>query len=237
MKKILILFCSVAAFASCNDRIKPSGNVISMDRPTGEFSALEIHSGIKATVTMADEPGLTITADDNIIPYIETYTSGETLIVKVRRNTSIKGNATLKAEVRAVTLTGVSGSGGSSLTFPEGIDRDDLKIVLSGGSQWKGDITAGNLEAVLSGGSGMRTSGSAAGFDLDCSGGSEFNWGGDYGFSADDVEADLSGGSNAKMTVGTSFDVNASGGSRFYYKGDPKEKNANASGGSVIEQK
>lgn len=254
MKKIIVMLFSAVALCSCNDRVKPSGNLINMERPTGEFTALDVRSGIKASVIMSEEPHLKITADDNIMPYIETYKKGGTLIVKVRKNTSIKGDATMNVEIQAVHLTGISASGGSRITFPEGINRAELNVSLSGGSRWNGVIEAGSMEvslsggskwdghikagvmeAELSGGSVMKAEGSAAEFTLECSGGSDFNWDG-YGFSADAVNADLSGGSRAKATVGKSLEVDASGGSRFYYKGDPSDTEINYSGGSTVKQ-
>ncbi len=235
MKKLIILFFSAALFASCNDSIRPSGNVISMERETGEFTALEVHSGITAVVTMSNKPGLTVIADDNLAAEIETYKSGETLIVKVRNNLSIKGSdATLKVAVHAVSLTRVSASGGSSVKFSQGIYTNELSVELNGGSQLRGEIRSGQLDVELSGGSNICTTGSAACMTLECSGGSDFNWG-DCRFEADALKAEISGGSKAAMTVGTSLDVRASGGSKFYYKGNPDPCKTDGNGSSTIK--
>ena len=234
MKKI-ILFFSVVALVSCNDRVKPSGNEISMERPVGEFSALEVHSAIRATVTTGDTPHLVVTADDNILPYIETYTRGGTLIVKIRKNTSIKGEATLKVDIQTTGLNDVAGHGASSLLFPDGLIADDLKVELHGASRWEGGITTKTLNASLSGASVITADGGASvGLVLSCAGASCFNRDG-YGFSADVVNANLAGASEAKVTVGSTLNVNASGASRLSYKGDP-QVTKNTSGGSVVEQ-
>lgn len=234
MKKLIFLSAAVLMLASCGDRIRPSGNVITQQREVGAFTRLEVASGIKATVTIAAEASLEVTADDNVVNYIETYNDGDALIVKVKDRTSFLGGATVRVSVKAVDLDFVSASGGASVGLSGAIEADEFKVVLSGGSQFRGgDITAGTFTAILSGGSGMKTGGNATEFTLDCSGGSYFNRDG-YGFSADAVNANLSGGSKARLTVGSSLDVVASGGSGFYYKGSPAHENTSASGGSTI---
>ncbi len=255
MKKIIFLV-SLIALASCNERIKPSGNVSYMSHDTGDFTALDIRSAIKATVTMADEPGLVIYADDNLIPEIEVYKENETLVVRVRKNISIKGQATLNVAVKAVRLTEISGSGASCITFPDGISATDLEVELSGASewrgdvkagkldielhgasQWKGDISARTLDAELHGASGVRTNGSAEKLALGCGDASKFNWDvSDYGFSADVVQAELNGASNVKMRVNSSLDVKADGASRFFYKGTPSVNREDCDYTSVIER-
>lgn len=233
MKKIILLCLAAVALASCGDKINPSGNVISVEREVGGFSKIMVAHGINATVTMGDETSLKITADDNVIPYIETFVMDGALNVRVRRHTSFRGNPTLRVSIVAVELSGCSASGGSSIKFVNQLTGPAIGVDLSGGSRYDGSIEAGEVNAHLSGGSVMETSGTASKLNLECSGGSIF---GDFDFATDEVNANLSGGSRTTLTVNEKLTVNASGGSTFRYRGDPAETNRNTSGGSTIER-
>lgn len=233
--RTVLLFIAVSLLVSCNtNRIRPSGNILSVERSVGHFDGVEVSSGLNATVTIGDGEGVTVTADDNILPYIETFTDGGTLRVKVRRHTYFRGNPRISVAVAAAEIDHVSASGGSRVDLKNGLTTNNLSIDLSGGPHFKGSATVdGRLEAEVSGGGEIDINGSCGDLDLKCSGGSEFSG---FGFSADNVNANLSGGSKAEMTVVSALNVHASGGSKLRYKGDPNNVQSDASGGSKVEK-
>ncbi len=248
MKKLIILCVSAFALASCNESIRPSGNVVTMNRDVEGFSRIAVSHGLSASVTMGSEETLKVTADDNLLPYIETFVQGGTLFIQVQNHISFKGSPSIRVKVGAVNLTALSGSGGSDLELTPVVEADDFDLELSGGSMFEGniaatdevdvnisgggsmsaDISAQKLDMELSGGSRASLSGSATNVSLECSGGGNF---GSYDFAADNVTANLSGGSKAQMTVNVSLNVTASGGSKFSYKGNPT---VNTNDSSVI---
>lgn len=232
MKKIILLCIAAAAAVACNDKIKPSGNLLTVERDVAEFNAIVVAGGISATVTMGEEPSLKITADDNVLPYIETFVKDGALNVRVKRHTSFRGNPTLRVAIGAVELSKCSASGGSSFKFVNQLTAPGLSIDLSGGSRYTGSVEAGEVNVVLSGGSFMETAGTATLLNLECSGGSVF---GSFSFAADEVTANLSGGSRATLTVNEKLTAKASGGSTFLYRGNPPIVNRDESGGSTIE--
>jgi hypothetical protein len=69
---------------------------------------------------------------------------------------------------------------------------------------------------------------------VDLSSGSQFDF---SKFSAQDVTANLSGGSQATVNVNGSLNADLSGGSQLTYIGDPTLENVETSGGSSIRQR
>lgn len=78
----------------------------------------------------------------------------------------------------------------------------------------------------------MKILGSCGTFTLDASGASTFK---DYSFVADELVADLSGASDAKITVNNSIRVDASGASTLRYKGDPDVEKELSGASSVLK--
>lgn len=233
MKKLMILCLSTIVLASCNSHITPSGNVITVERNVEGFSKVAVSHGLRATITMDVDESLKVTADDNLLQYIDTYVRGNTLIVERQKHISFRGSYTVNVAIGAVELTSVSGSGGSYITVANEVESADFDIDLSGGSRFDGDITStGKVSVELSGGSVGNLTGSANSLTTKVSGGGRL---GSYDFEAGDVVATLSGGSEARLTVNNTLKVTGSGGSRFYYKGNP-EITSDLSGSSKIEK-
>lgn len=227
---------SVISLTSCNfERIKPSGIVIKETRDVTEFSKLSVSHGIDAEVRAGNSSGISlqVEADDNVLPYVETYIRQGTLVIGVKNGVRIRGNGTIRAYVESNDITSVSGSGGSRIDIDGTIYTREFDIALSGGSRLTGDIDAEEVDADLSGGSKATVSGVCGYLDMDVSGGSKF---GDYSFAADEAEIDASGGSNVTLTVNNKLKVSASGGSKVRYKGNPQVSRDLSGGSEVIKE-
>jgi hypothetical protein len=67
-----------------------SGKSATETRTVGAFDRLSLQDGVTATVRRGATQNIAITADDNIVPLVETKLQGTTLIVRVRPNTSMR---------------------------------------------------------------------------------------------------------------------------------------------------
>lgn len=234
-KRFILCIAAVALLASCNtDWIRPSGNVIFTERMVGNFDALVVANGLNVTVTMGNGSAVTVTADDNIQPYIETFTDGGTLYVKIRRHTSFRGNPAIRVGVSATQLGRISASDGSRVRLANRLDAEALSIGVSDGCHFGGELSVtGAMDMRISDGSRVEITGTCSDFLLNISDGSSFTG---FGLSAESVRANVSDGSSVEVAVENFLEVNVSDGSVFRYRGNPSTFSQTVSDGSKVEK-
>ena len=143
-------------------------------------------------------------------------------------------NRQLRAYVSIKTLKELTASGGSDVFIPSGLKSDDLKMHISGGSDFSGTINAENLEVRASGGSDTKINGKVVNLKISASGGSDFMG---YDLIAENVFVTASGGSDARVTATRELGIEASGGSDIDYKGNAVIKYKSSSGGSSVSRR
>ena len=191
-----------------------SGNLVTNEQLFSDFTSVDARSGFLVEISKSNEYSILVTTDDNVMEFIEITKSGETLNIGVKWGSSIIPT-TMKVEI----------------TMPE---LDSLE--LSGGSQGKLEefIVTNSFSIDLSGGSSLVGLGEANDFTISASGGSILDF---SDFSANDVNVELSGGSQATINIDGTLDADLSGGSRLFYIGEPTLNNIETTSGSTISKK
>lgn len=237
MKRILLFFVLAAiglSAYSCNDKLRPEGAVVRQDRQISDFfHIVNIGSGLKAYITTGSTDKVEVETNENLQSYIETYVTGNALVVRVKSGTNISGNPTIIIHVSVSALSILNCTGGSNVFLANTAAMESMSTVLSGGSSLQGEIMVDDFECSVSGGSVHNITGKAVNCVAQLTGGSKAN---QFALVADNLEADLSGGSQMQITINNSFNIEASGGSRLEYKG-AGTGTVNASGGSTVERK
>ena len=220
---LLIILLTLGLVAGCAVvKIEGSGNLVDKTFEFSNFTGVKAENGIQVDLTKSSTFNVEITADDNVMEYVEVNKSGDTLRIRPKGNTAFR-SATMIGKVTMPDLYGLELSGGSEANIAGFNSSHDLSVRLSGGSHIStfitpGDITAGNADFNLSGGSDVRLTGSADDLSIDCSGGSHINL---EGFLVNNADIKLSGGSHATVNVDGTLNVDLSGGSKVYYIGEP----------------
>lgn len=142
------------------------------------------------------------------------------------------GNKKMKAYVSIKNIDGLEGSGGSDIEIDGTLKVSQLKIGLSGGSDFEGKVDGTTLTIEQSGGSDVSISGHVSTLKIDASGGSDLDG---YNLISENCNVEASGGSDVTITVNKELNANASGGSDVHYKGNASAKNSK-SGGSTIKK-
>lgn len=236
-KSYLGLVAGLSIFLfSCEDiitnKITPSGPVTRESHQISGFTGLDVSNAINATVTFSDaEEGVIIEANENVQEVIEVFRQGTELVIKLKDNTSIRGNATLKATITANSLDEFEASGASAITLLDVLYGDNVSVELSGASSFWGEVRVNTIDAELSGASFMDILGKTNEAYFEASGASTLK---DYDFNINSLYIDLSGASNAHFTVHETVDVEASGASNLYFAGDAMIKKQVLSGASTV---
>ena len=243
MKAILLTLGTAAAMtaavvatalpASAQNRVTGSGNVTSESRTVGRFNGVRIGGAFKVVLTKGSTSALKIEAEDNILPKIETYVEGGTLVIKLRDNWSFNTRGPMRAYITFTDLQSLDISGAVTATCEGTIEADRFTLDASGASNINLPFKVRELNTDVSGASKITLTGSAERFSLDASGATSLYA---FGLSTGRSRLDLSGASKAEISVNEELNVDASGASKVTFRGSPRIQTIDASGASKVRK-
>lgn len=203
-------------------------------RVVGGFQAIKVLDGIDLYLSQAAEEGVAVSAADiDDRERIKTIVEGGELKIYLDKGWNWR-NKRLTAYVAVKSISKLRAAGGSDIIVKGKLSCDKLDLSLSGGSDFNGEMAVTDLTVNQSGGSDVHIKGSAVNVKVDASGGSDFSG---YNLNADYAILEVSGGSDATITVNKEMAAEASGGSDVNYKGNPVIKYKSASGGGSISKR
>jgi hypothetical protein len=140
-------------------------------------------------------------------------------------------NATLSADLSVAQLDQLITSGASQVTLTSAPTGSTLTLVANGVSQITGPVEVANLKAGVSGASTLTLSGHVNDLELSGSGAGQLRI---PDLIAQTLEAELSGASDAVVTVNDTLAAQAAGASLLHYHGSPTTIHKDVSGTAVI---
>jgi hypothetical protein len=199
--------------ASCiRPGVEGSGNVITESREVSGFNEIVLGGTGRVVVDVTGTESLTIEAEDNIMPLLETRVRDGRLRLETTR--SISPTVEIVYTITAATLEGfvISGSG---IVEADTIDGTDFRVDISG----SGDVEAeGTLSGLLS---------------VSISGSGEFDG---ESLTAPEGTVDVSGSGNAVVNITEELEVSVSGSGDVEYLGAPSVDSEVSGSGAVTHR-
>jgi hypothetical protein len=205
-------------------------------RNVSSFSAIKVSGGIDVYLSQSNEEAVAVSASDiayrdNIKTEVE---NGVLNIYYDNHSFRFNSNKKLRAYISFKTLESIEGSGACDFMINGTMNGNNLKVSLSGACDMKGIVDIANAQFRLSGASTVKISGTVKNLKLEAGGASDLK---NYELIVDNFIAQLSGASDAKLTVNKSISAKASGASSLYYKGNPEVRDVSSSGASNISSR
>ncbi len=204
--------CGFGGINNFGEGVTGSGTSKTEQRNVTGFRAIEASGAVNLEVDAQKDFSVTVEADDNLLQYIKTEVSGDTL--KIYSEGKISPTTKFNVKISMPALEGLDVSGAS-----------DAKIV---------NVKADSLELKASGASDVIINGEAKELKANASGASEINA---ENLRAENADVDASGASSATVSATNELNVEASGASKISYTGDPNNVKQNSSGASSINKK
>jgi len=228
----IILAVTLVLLSACNFTIaNGSGKVISQQRQVSGFSKVSLSGIGQLIITQGSMEGLTIDAEDNVLPQITTSVAGDTLNIDLK-NDNFQDNViptkpiVYHLAVKNINDIQISGAGSVDAA---NLTADNLSVSSSGaGSVHLLTITAQSVSSEVSGVGGVELSGKVTSQSINISGSGSYN--------APDLESQnatvvISGAGGATVWAKTSLNVTISGaGSVNYYDNPTITKNISGVG-------
>ncbi|MDP2302817.1 MAG: head GIN domain-containing protein [Ignavibacteria bacterium] len=225
---IVLLFVSGCSFIT----VTGGGNPTTRIYENRDFEKVSVSSGMKINIVQSDSYSIEVKAGEKTMKYLIVDQSGDKLKFYYSEN-RLMSRGDVFINISMPMLTEINLSGGSRGKIDMNIPDEKFSAGLSGGSAFKGVLNCSDIKMTLSGGSSSDLEGEGRDLYISTSGGSIFNL---KNFIAEDVDTDMSGGSQGTVNLTGTLNTSQSGGSQLKYYGTATLGKTSFSGGSGISQ-
>lgn len=216
---LAVLCIALVSFTSIrNERVRGNGHMKTESRTAGDFDKISAGGVYHVELQQGGTNSISIDAEENLLPYIETRISGGELEVTTRKGVNIDPTQKIIVHVTIQQVKRLSASGACSYTGKGRIKSDNLKLVFSGATHADLDLNAKNLEVGMSGASRVDLKGNCEKVAYQASGAANIEA---LDFQTEEAEIGISGSGEAKVAVAKKLNVSVSGVGKVRYKGNP----------------
>lgn len=224
---------STSEYGSGKNRVRGSGVRVEKLRALAPFSRIRIDGPVDVRLVQAGVDQLTVVADDNVEPLIETLVDGDALVVRLKRDAgfSTRQPVFVKVEARAVQSVAMQGSGDFS---SERFKGDSLSLNLVGSGDVRlGQIEVRDLNVSISGSGDVRAAGRAEQQSWSVSGSGDVDA---RSLSGRKAKVSINGSGDVELGVLEELDAQLSGSGDLHYAGRPSVRQTVNGSGEVYRR-
>lgn len=228
------LFCAaiVVAVPARADTVQGNGVVKTQVRNVSGFTSVGLGLPARVEVRQGDAESVTVEADENLLPLIETTVKRGTLEIRAAQRNMRLDSKAIKVVVQARKIDGLE-IGGSGTIVAEQLRTAKLALDIGGA----GHIEVKKVEAekvdISIGGSGdVKLAGTTKRLEVSIGGSGDITA---PALMADEVEVDIAGSGAAQVAASRKLDVTIAGAGSVSYTGDPVVKKTVIGAGRITK--
>ena len=230
----MLLSAALMPLAGQADTITGSGRSAAEVRSVPAFEAIALTGSIDLRVHQGTPQSVEVSADDNLLPLLETTVDegdqGPTLRVGFKRGGNISTRSPIRVSVVVPQLRALSGAGSGDMKI-ESFDTPSLRISLarSGDAEFNG-LRTDDLGIGISGSGKVSGGGRALRLKVSIAGSGDVEL---FELQADDVSVKIAGSGEAEVNAHKQLSVRIAGSGDVSYRGDAALSASVAGSGSV----
>ena len=211
MKKIGFLIF-ILALAGCNvGGIRGNGHIVTQSREVTPFVNVKA-SGAFDVEWRNGPPSMSVTVDENLMPFIEASVTDRTLRVSTSR--SVNPTHSIKLSLSSPAREGASLSGASRFNAPQ-LNGARFSLTTAGASKAMLDGAVGELIASMTGASELRAE----------------------SLQTKTAEIDVTGAGSARVNVSDTLKASITGAGKVEYSGNPAHVEKHITGAGSIKKR
>lgn len=222
MRNFLLLLLSVSVLAgSCRfvtgKRVRGNGNVKTEERTQSDFKGVESYGSFDIYVSTGPQATVKIEAEENLLPYIETYVDGDVLKIDTKDGFNLNPQRQLKVFITAPDYRRIKSYGSGNIVGETKITSTEKLVVgVAGSADIKMEVDAPEIDADITGSGNCQLNGKTRVFHSSVSGSGEIRA---YDLLAEETKVRISGSGNADVYASVKLDVSVAGSGDVRYKG------------------
>lgn len=221
-QKVVLVICIIMAGYA-------SSLAATEQRTVSGYSRLHIGGSFEVILKQGTSEGLTITAEQDMMPHILTKVENGTL--KISTNDKWHSSGKAKLEIAFIDLSEIDCSGAIQLSSAAPVKFNEIEIATSGSAKTQLQITAQKLDVDISGAGSTEINGKVHKVELDISGSGKYIA---PDLTSDTYEVNISGAGHAEVYAANSLDVSVSGSGLVKYKGNPRITQDISGSGKIV---
>jgi hypothetical protein len=231
---ILGVFVLLISTTGCIDNFTIKGNGIETveERNTSNFNKVKSSGNFVVHITKGDILEVTVNAEQNIIPYIETFVSNNVLSIEIIGFHNIINRLPMEVYITVPSLTGISQSGSGTIVT-DNFTADHLDLAISGSGFISTGADASEIDAFISGSGKLDITGEANIANFNISGSGKID---SYDLTLDACNAKISGSGHMWVNAEQSLHAIISGSGNVFYSGNPEIEVHISGSGQVIHE-
>ncbi len=236
--RALLLAGAGLTLAACSISIGPagvvqgSGHARTESRTVQGFDQVSVSGSGTLTITQGGAEGLSITADDNVLPSLRSDVSGGRLQLGPQGPSVVNPQTPIRYELTVKQVSSVSLSGSADMRAAS-LDANQLGINISGsGTADVGRLTANGLTTRISGSGTVTVAGQAAQQTVDITGNGTYRA---ANLASRRATVNVAGSGDCALRVSDSLDVHIAGSGSVSYVGSPSITEHVSGSGSITK--
>lgn len=236
LNQILLLavaMISISLTGCFKERIEGNGNVISQDRVASDFKRIISRGEFQVIIVQDSVAGIKVEAESNIMPYVRTSVSGNTIIIGFDNDVNIHEHAPVKVTLHTLHAEYLELQGSGSISAGN-FNEENVQLYLSGSGNIISSFDANTISANVSGSGSITLEGSAQSTTMHLSGSGSIH---SLNLSQHVCNAAISGSGNIYVNVSQELVATISGSGSVYYLGNPMVETHISGSGKVMRYK
>ena len=221
---------ALLAVAMNRETVDGSGTPATEERDIGDVTEVALSGVGDLTIVPGEVTALSVTADDNVLPAIETETVGGTLTLRTKSRTTLRTKTKIAYTLTVPRLDAITVSGAGNVKVNK-MDADALTVKLSGsGNAHINNLTCKALTVNVSGAGTAHLAGATEKLTLRLSGAGGIEA---AALKASSADVQISGAGRATVWAADDLTARVSGAGGVKYKGRPKVEQKVSGAGSI----
>ncbi len=199
---------------------KVSGNrrITTENRHIGDYDKLSVTGPFKVEIIRGAPGNLEIKADENLLQYIETYTKGNKLVIRINPKFTIIDYTKMDVKVPADYLSKITLTGSGEIFNTQIFDWKNLKLNLTGTGKIDVRTKVKHITATLVGSGDIVLTGTAVTSKYILTGSGLISA---KELKAQEVKATLTGSGEIRLQAVNKLTADVMGNGNIYYYGEP----------------
>jgi Putative auto-transporter adhesin, head GIN domain len=230
-----VLLSTVAAHAATTIG---SGKAATESREASGFAAISLRGGMNLVVRQRARESVQVTADDNLLPLLQTVVEGSgdkrTLVIQWLRGENVRPRTQAVVTVEVIRLNALASSGSGDISV-EALTTPELALSISGSSDAKlMKLDTERLHVSIAGSGDVQASGKAEQLSLSIAGSGDART---RELAAGDVDISIAGSGNASVQATKTLAVSVAGSGDVEYSGPATITKSRIAGSGSIRQR